>query len=260
MKITVLTDNFAGSGFLAEHGLSFLVESEGNRVLFDTGSTDVFIRNANQLGMDLNTMIDVVVLSHGHWDHGNGLRYLKDKSLFLHPGALINRYRKNDRSPVGLGESEEQLSKRFTLRKTKLPVQVSGNLTFLGEIPRITNFESTSTSFVEEKGHADFLPDDSALVCAEKKKLFVISGCAHSGIVNIVLRAMKVTGLQNVEAVIGGFHLKHNNHQTKETVKYLKKLGVKKVYPSHCTQLPAIFAFSQVWEIDQLRTGMVLEL
>ncbi len=259
MTISVLTDNCAGSGFLAEHGLSYLIESMGRRVLFDTGCTDVFLRNAMQLGMDLDSQIDTLVLSHGHWDHGNGLRYLNDKKLVLHPAALIKRYRKYDHSPVGLALAETDLEKRFSLIKSEEPFEITKNLLFLGEIPRLTKFESQNTAFVDEFNEPDFLPDDSGLVCIENEKLYVISGCAHSGIVNMVQHAIHVTGISRVEAVMGGFHLSHNNQQTRETIHYLRKMGVKKLYPSHCTQLPALLAFSGEWELSQVKTGMVLE-
>ena len=66
MKITVLTENTAGGKFLAEHGLSYLIEIDDQKILFDTGHSDVFLKNASQLGIDIQTEVETVVLSHGH--------------------------------------------------------------------------------------------------------------------------------------------------------------------------------------------------
>ena len=92
MKLTVLNDNLAGRKYYAEQGLSFLIEDE-IKILFDVGHTDIFIRNAKLLDVSLDD-IDYVVLSHGHWDHGDGLKYIKDKKLICHPDCFIKRYKK----------------------------------------------------------------------------------------------------------------------------------------------------------------------
>jgi len=78
------------------------------------------------------------------------------------------------------------------------------------------------------------------LACISEGRLLVFSGCAHSGICNMVEHARKVTGVKQVHAVIGGFHLKMVDWQTKRTIVYLKELQVKHIYPSHCTQDPAL--------------------
>jgi len=82
MKLTVLTENTASKNFLTEHGLSYLIEYNGKKILFDTGHSDVFLKNAKQLNINLDE-VETVVLSHGHWDHGNGLKHLKNKTLIF---------------------------------------------------------------------------------------------------------------------------------------------------------------------------------
>ena len=100
MKITVLVDNAPGGELGAEHGLSYLIDHNNYQLLFDTGHTDLFLRNAEKLGFEL-AKIETVVLSHGHWDHGNGLVHIKNKTLISHPYAFIKRYRKKDNSYIG---------------------------------------------------------------------------------------------------------------------------------------------------------------
>ncbi len=256
MKLTVLTENTASGKFLAEHGLSYFIEHD-EAILFDTGHSDVFLQNAEKLGIKLDRVKNVV-LSHGHWDHGDGLRYLKDKNLVCHPYAFIKSFRKLDGQYIGLSLCYSDLNKKFKLINTRKPFQITKNMIFLGEIPRLNSFESKNTPFLDEHKIDDFVPDDSALAIIDHDELIVISGCAHSGICNIIEYAKEVSGIKKVKAVIGGFHLQEFDQQTRETILYLKREKIKHIYPSHCTGLPALSAFYDAFKIKQLKTGMQL--
>ena len=258
MKITILTENCAGSGFLAEHGLSYLIEHEDEKVLFDVGSTDVFLKNAKALGIDIQNDVNTVVLSHGHWDHGNGLQYLDDKTLITHPGSFMKRYRNKDHSMLGLKLNKEEIEQKFNVILSDTPYYISDLIIFLGQIPRHNHFEAKTTNFSDEKGQPDFVDDDSAIVFIQNKELVIVTGCSHSGVCNIIDYACKVTGIDKVKSVIGGFHLKQNDFQTQQTIKFLKKKDINNIYPSHCTQFPALVAFYEIFKIEQLKTGMVL--
>jgi len=259
MKITILTDNVAGGKFLSEHGLSYLLEIDGEQLLFDTGHSDVFLRNAEIMGIDIHNQVKTVVLSHGHWDHGNGLKFLTNKTLITHPGTFTSRYRKSDHSPVGLSISKQQIEKQFNLQESKTPVQITHNLYYLSEIPRLNNFESQTTPFEFANGEDDFVPDDSALVAVVDNELIIITGCSHSGICNICEYAKTITGIDKIKAVIGGFHLKYQNKQTELTIDYFKSNEIKTLLPSHCTDLPALVLFYKEFKIQQVKTGMTFE-
>jgi 7,8-dihydropterin-6-yl-methyl-4-(beta-D-ribofuranosyl)aminobenzene 5'-phosphate synthase len=259
MLIYILTDNCAGGHFLAEHGLSWLIEIDDQKILFDTGHSDVFLKNAEKMSIHVKDDVGTIVLSHGHWDHGDGLQYLGDKRLIVHPKAFMHRFRKRDFSPVGLSLSKKEVEKRFELKETTAPLQLTEHLFFLGEIPRKTSFEAKTTPFADDFRNDDFVPDDSALAAVVEDSLVVISGCAHSGICNIVEQAKKVTGISKVMAVMGGFHLKAQDEQTLKTIEYLKENRIEQVYPSHCTELPALAAFYNAFQNQQLKTGMLLE-
>lgn len=259
MKISVLTENTAGGQFLAEHGLSYHIEIDNEQILFDTGHTNVFLKNAEKFGIDILNDVEKIVLSHGHWDHGDGLRFLENKTLITHPNSFIKHFRKVDHSPVGLSLTRKELAKKFKLIETKEPYKITDNLFFLGEIPRIKDFESQTTPFELENGEDDFVTDDSALAAILNNELIIITGCSHSGICNICEYAKLVTGISKIKAVIGGFHLKFQNKQTKQTIEYFKNNAVEKVLPSHCTDLPALTLFYNEFSIQQLKTGMKLE-
>jgi len=257
VKLSVLTENDPGELTAAEHGLSYLIESDGRKILFDTGQSDLFLKNAEKMGVNLQNL-KTIVLSHGHFDHGDGLSYLSGGTLICHPGCFERRYSNRDNRYIGLKDSRDTLQKQFSLKVSEKPFNISERIIYLGEIPRLTDFESKVTSFRFEDGTPDFVMDDSAIAFILKEELFVVTGCGHAGIVNTLEYARKITGVNELYGIIGGFHLKENDHQTKETISYLKANRVKHVRPSHCTELPALAAFYESFGMRQLKTGDIL--
>ncbi len=257
MKLVVLSDTKAMHGFKFEHGLSILVEVDEKKILLDTGASDVFLQNAEKLGVELNG-VDGLVLSHGHWDHGNGLQFLEGKPLLCHPGCFQGRTRKLGGGSLGLALTREEIENRYALTVSREPVQISEHLWFLGEIPRINDFEAKTTRYLLEGGEEDFIMDDSGLACVAEKGLVVISGCAHSGICNMIEHARKVTGMDRVAGVIGGFHLTADDHQTHKTIQYLQNRNIGSVWPSHCTQDPALSLFYRAFGKNLVQAGDTL--
>ncbi|NPA44149.1 MAG: MBL fold metallo-hydrolase [Chlorobi bacterium] len=258
MKLSVLTENTASAHFLAEHGLSYFIEYDNKKILFDTGATDVFVKNASKLNINLN-LADIIVLSHGHWDHGNGLKFIENKTLITHPNSFIERFRKGEKNNIGLSLSETEIKNKFSLIRSKEPYYITENIIFLGEIPRVNNFEAKTTSYVKENGEDDFIDDDTAIAIIKDEELIIVSACSHSGICNIVEYSKKLTGINSVKAVIGGFHLKKQDAQTKKTIEYFKQNKVKTLLPSHCTQLPALAMFYNEFKIKQVKSGMIFK-
>ncbi len=259
MTISVLTDNNPGSKTAAEHGLSYIVEHYGRKILFDTGQSDLFLNNAHIMGIDM-TDVKTIVLSHGHFDHGNGLLYLDGGDLICHPGCFQKHFRKSDNSYIGLNCTKEEYSKKFNLITSSLPYRISENIIFLGGIPRITDFESKHTPFTLEDGSSDFVMDDSGLTLLTDRGLFVITGCGHAGVVNTLEHAKNVTGENRIYGIMGGFHLKKADMQTKMTVEYLLDNHVKHVYPSHCTEQVAKDLFFMSFGKNAVKTGDIFTL
>jgi len=257
MRLLVLNDDLSGRDFPGEHGFSVLVEAD-KKVLFDTGHSDLFIKNAERLGVSLDD-VDSVVLSHGHWDHGNGLKFVKNRRLVCHPDCFSKRYLKKDGAYVGLEMPLEEAKNNFELVLTKKPYPVSEAIIFLGEVPRTNDFEGKTTKFYLDGKKDDFTMDDSALAIKTKKGLVVVSGCSHAGICNIVEYAKKVSGVKKVYAVFGGFHLK-GEAAANEVIAYFRKGGIEKVFPSHCIDLPALSKFYENFNIKQVHSGDIIEL
>jgi len=257
LKIHVLNDNAPKINFASEHGLSYLIEAD-KKILFDFGQSDIFLKNAKLLNIDLEN-IDTCVLSHGHYDHGNGLKYLENKKLITHPHSFQKKYRKKDNSYIGLSFSKKIAEEKFKLTLSKKPLKISNEITFLGEIPRLNNFEAKTTSFKLENGKDDFVFDDSAIVVNTKKGLVIVTGCSHSGICNIIEHAKLISKTNIVYGAIGGFHLKFNDLKTDRTIEYFKKNNIKKIYPTHCTALPALAQFYDKFKIKQVHSGDIIQ-
>jgi 7,8-dihydropterin-6-yl-methyl-4-(beta-D-ribofuranosyl)aminobenzene 5'-phosphate synthase len=247
ITITTLSENTANYGFLAEWGLSILVEVDSLKILVDTGLSTSAIQNAKILGIDLSE-IDKIVLSHGHADHTGGLReVLKltgEVEVIAHPDIWAPKYTRRDSEGkeqyIGVPfpkDELESLGARFIL-KNKL-VHISTNIMTTGEIPMITDYEEIENNlFVKENGILvpDPLADDLALVINTDFGLVVISGCAHRGIVNTIRQAQKITGKELVYAAIGGTHLfRASKERVDKTIADLKSMGIQRLGVSHCT-------------------------
>ena len=260
IKITILNDNRPRTPYASEHGLSWLVEADDQKILFDTGPSDIFLRNARKMNLSLDD-VDTVVLSHGHYDHGGGLPWLKrdpKRKLICHPEVFAGKFRKGDHLYIGLPVTREEALKNFELIESKEPYHVTENILFLGEIPRINDFESQRTSFEKRDGSDDFIQDDSGIAIRTSKGLIVITGCGHAGICNTLSYALKVTRENRILAAMGGFHLKYDDEQTRRVVDCFIHMDVQKAFPSHCTELPALVRFYEQYKNGFICSGDVI--
>jgi len=253
IKITTLSENTASRpDLLAEWGVSILVEADGLKVLLDTGLSISAAYNALAMGIDLS-QIDKIVLSHGHADHTGGLLHIlklmkKQVEVIAHPDIWDAKYseRAREGSYVYAGipfrrEELEGLGAYFTL--TSEPVWISNRIVTTGEIPMLTDYEKIDANLhVKKEGefHPDPLRDDLALAIKTEQGLVVVAGCAHRGIVNTLLHAQKLTGIEAVDTVVGGTHLIRASEERVElTIAELKGFGIQRLGASHCTGFPA---------------------
>ena len=260
IRITTLSENTANYGYLAEWGLSILVEVDGLRILMDTGLSFSAVHNAQLMGIDLTT-IDRIVLSHGHADHTGGLREVLRRrgevEVIAHPDIWAPKYVRRD------GETEEQyigipfvraelesLGAHFNL--VREPVRITDRIITTGEIPMLSGYEEIENNlFVKEAGvlQPDRLADDLALVIDTDFGLIVILGCAHRGIINTLRHAQRLTGKELVYAVIGGTHLlRASDEHIEQTIADLKEMGIQRLGVSHCTGFHASARLAQEFE------------
>ncbi len=257
VKITFLMDNKAGPECVSEHGLSILIEAE-KFILFDAGQSNNFKVNSKAIGLDLNGL-DTAVLSHGHYDHGNGFVHIPGLKLICHPECFTRRYREKKSSYIGLQFDQDFAKEKFDLVLSSAPYKVSDKVTFLGEIPRLNSFEAKDTSFFKENGDPDFVIDDSGLVVDTSKGLIIIVGCGHAGICNIIEYAKKLSGKDKIVAVIGGFHLKTESSLIEPTIDYLKRQNIGVLIPCHCVDEPVIAQMKKCLNVETIFSGKKLE-
>ena len=264
-RAKAVKDGEIKSSILAEHGFSAVVRiSSGGKkrtLLFDFGfSKGGAAYNADVLGVDLRE-VEVMVLSHGHSDHLGGLESLvgridrKGIPLVLHPAAFKpSRYLKFGKTrhyfPAVTRKRFEKLGIRLIEARAPYPL-LGGRALFLGEVRRETAFEKgMPMAHFEDRGNEKWDPieEDSALVMNLKGKgLVVLSGCAHSGIVNTVNFAREITGIEKIYAVMGGFHLAGPAFEPVigKTAEALKKIGPVFIIPCHCTGRKAVMAIEK---------------
>lgn len=237
VRIVVLNDNRCDNdNYEFEHGISLFIECYEKKVLFDCGQTDIFMKNSKKLNINLNEL-DAIILSHGDYDHGNGLKYLNVKTdLICHPDFMLTRISRRTGNNNGLNQTKKELAKEFNLIESRKPFYINDEIIFLGQIERNNNFEKgQNLPAFDENGEIYQHLDDSGLVIKTENGLIVISGCSHSGICNTVEYAKKITNENRILAVMGGFHLKEVNECTIKTIDYMKQNNVQKVYLAHCT-------------------------
>ena len=245
-----------GNSVLAEHGFSTLVtvsrEGQTRSLVFDFGfSEDGAARNAEALDADL-AAAEVYVLSHGHLDHVGGIKKLtelggnKRPDLVLHPWAFVNpRFLKiteaiREYFPAFTREKAIECGVKPTESEEPYPL-LDGQALFLGQIPRVTVFEKGAPDLcceVDGQEMPDPFHDDTGMAFNVKGKgLVVISGCAHAGIVNTVIHARAITGIDKVHAIMGGFHLSGADFDSvvRPTTEELKAFEPDYVVPTHCT-------------------------
>jgi 7,8-dihydropterin-6-yl-methyl-4-(beta-D-ribofuranosyl)aminobenzene 5'-phosphate synthase len=268
---------------VAEHGLAFLVSvTSGERrrtVLFDTGSTaGGLVHNLRALGAD-PAEIETIVLSHGHFDHTTGLNGLAQQleplpPLVVHPDVwLRRRVAIPGREPFELPTTsrEKVRAAGFEVIEQRQPCSLlDGGLLATGEIERTTEFERglpVQQALRDAEWQPDpLLHDDQGLVAHLRGNgLVVITGCGHAGLINTLRHARKITGVDRVHAVIGGFHLGTPAFEPiiPPTVEALGEFDPQIVVPTHCTGWRATHAlaaaFPDAFIQNSVGTRYVLE-
>jgi len=283
VELTVINDDYSGfTRLLASHGLSLhlRIYSDGgvDDVLFDVGPSNYVLKfNVRRLGLDLGNA-KVVVLSHRHYDHTGGLGYVvrrvselgRQPVVVAHPWIFqpcIYVGEDKQEFDKGMPYSRDELSRlgsRFIL--TRNPLQVSHSTFYLGEVTQYVDVSKYRKGFytVLSDGELvpDELPDDSGLaIRVEGLGVIVVSGCSHSGIVNIVRQAAKLLN-DNIYAVVGGFHMmKYSDDDIRDVVRVFKDLGVEEVYTGHCTGLNAERVLSEAYlsKFHKIHSGFKAE-
>lgn len=267
MKLKVLVDNntYIDQYYCGEPAVSYYIEDEDKKILLDTGYSDLFLNNMKAFGIDVDT-IHTIAISHGHDDHTRGLKYYfeekhkEEVSIVAHPDAFKEKIIDDLKicSPI----LEEELKDKCRLILTKEPIKISNNITFLGEIPVLNDFETRNPigrQRYKGKYEEDYVLDDTALAYKTEYGIYIITGCSHSGICNIIEYAKKVCSDTRILGVIGGFHLFDGaNDRVRNTIKYFKENNIKEIYPCHCTSFAVRAEMYKSLPVKEVGVGLEL--
>ena len=267
LRRPIFTEEKITPPLIAEHGLSIFItattaEGETKHILLDAGLTEEGLPY-NLKRMDLPVdKTDLVVLSHGHFDHFGALYWLykegvvpKETPLLLHPTAFSERGIRDPQGglhPLPQLKREEVESLGVNVMESADPsLQLGGVMLVTGEIPRRTPFEvGFPMGYRIENGEVvqDNVPDDQALAfLVQGKGLVVVLGCGHSGVINTLDYVTELTKEKRIHAVIGGFHLSGTvfEESIEPTINRLKEKEVRWLAPTHCTGFKAQRRFAQ---------------
>lgn len=256
VKATVLCENsvFSNLGAIAEHGWSILLETDQGDFLFDTGQGLALINNARVFKKDLSS-VRGIILSHHHCDHTGGLLDALSATgpvdVYSHPGLLKEGYLvRTGTKFIGVPFARialEDKGARFKFNTEFTEIVLGLHIT--GEVPRITDYEIGDSDVVlktEDGFVKDPLLDDQSVVIETEKGLFIVLGCSHAGVINIIDYAVKKTGQDRVHAVVGGTHLwTVSTEQQEKTIQAFKDYKIEQLGVSHCTGLKVSMRLAQ---------------
>lgn len=273
MRIVSLMENTdGGNGCFFEHGFSFYIETKKHKLLVDTGASPAFLENAKKLSVD-PAVVDAVILSHGHYDHGGGILAFAEQNP---DAAIYIRENAFGHFTHGEGERERNIGLDAGIAALSQVIRVKGNLRIDEELSLFTNVtgrelwpEGNKELMREENGQK--LPDDFSheqyLVIFCEGKRILVSGCAHNGVLNI-LKTFEVLFTGEPDVVISGFHMmkKHGYTQKDREIVEMtaKRLKATKTvfFTCHCTGGEPYGWMKEIMgeQISYIRSGQEIRL
>ena len=249
MQLISLCDNIVDDKKCwASEGASFFLTVDGIRILFDVGrSADVLLHNLAEKGIDVGA-IDYVILSHGHKGHFGAIESLSPKlnnstTIIYGSGIENSKFKNIDGKKASGNTTNSEIIEKIKLANRYMeisePFQLTENTTLLTAIPlssdALTAFSTRYMMINNSVSAMDMFAEEIALCVRHKASLFIISGCSHRGIDNIVLFAKSLFPDHTVSGIVGGFHTKNDKIKTDRLISFLFDLSLDIIAPCHCT-------------------------
>lgn len=257
MEVKVLIENTSDSDLQCEHGLSLYIEYENKKLLLDAGSTEAFAENAGKLGIDLSE-VNMVFLSHGHYDHSGGLGIFLKENHYAPVYAMESAFDKyasvagGTLHEIGVPEAVKKILRERAVTVREVTVVAEGITLVPHNTPGLEIIGERAGLYREEAG--EWVPDDFAhemsVVFETKAGLVIFNSCSHGGVKNIVEEVKAALPGQKVYAYIGGLHMKGRNNgeeiciftikEVKALADYIKSEDIQLLITGHCTGAPAM--------------------
>jgi 7,8-dihydropterin-6-yl-methyl-4-(beta-D-ribofuranosyl)aminobenzene 5'-phosphate synthase len=252
MKFAFLMENKTDrDGLVAEHGLSVYIEAHGRKILFDTGASDLFVKNAEKMKINLEE-VEELVISHGHYDHTGGVpafcKINKIAPVYVHENAFYENFSLNEngeRSMDSIPWTEHECAEIDPrIIRTSGVKWLDENIAVSGTVPRIDGYEPTATFYrILEDGSVieDNMDHEQMLVIREPEGLYVFSGRSHRGVVPAIRYAREIFGGEKIAVLVAGMHLYSADEEMRnKVVGQILEEEIDTVMPVHCTGINAI--------------------
>ncbi|MDK0584733.1 MBL fold metallo-hydrolase [Clostridium perfringens] len=273
LRITTLVENTKISDeYENKHGLSFHIETEKHNILFDLGPKNTFLTNAKKLNINLEE-VDIVVISHGHNDHGGGLEeFLKINNkakVYIHKDAFNEYYSMAGifKKYIGL---DKELKKNPRIILTEGDMKIDDELYLFSVVEnrhKVSKFNKVLYKRVDGMYLEDDFVHEQSLIITENNKNVLMGGCAHNDIRNIIDKAEVIIG-KDLDYVISGFHIFNPSTGISESDLFINTLGDNlnkrntKFYTCHCTGMRAFKMLEEKLQdkIEYISTGQILNI
>lgn len=260
LEVKILSTMLADEGF-GEWGFAALVEADGHRILFDTGANDDTVqRNLKALKLDLSD-VDVVILSHNHWDHTTGLMPLRRQFMAASPKALSTAYAGKGlfwprvTAAGAVDDRMARIRREYETSGARVveidrPTELIPGVWLTGPVPRVhpeRNWSQVGKVRSDAGEVEDTVPEDMALVVQTSQGLVYVFGCGHAGVINTLEHGRKAIDPARVKAIVGGLHLfASSDKHLSWTAGELKRFGVQQLVGAHCTGVEAVYQIREL--------------
>ena len=269
---TLVENTSVSSDYKHKHGMCFYIETGNHKILFDLGKNGLFFENAKKMGIDI-TDIDIVIISHGHVDHGGALKLFLENNhsakVYIRDNAFDKHYTKLLGFKIDIG-IDSSLKYHPQVILTGQRMVIDDGLILFSDI-ETTECNSTSNSALFAEVGKEILNNDfsheQSLIISENEKLILVAGCSHTGIINIKRKAEHIVN-DNISYVIAGFHLYNPVSKRTESNALIQEIAERlnnnftHYYTCHCTGKKAFHKMKEVLSerLNYLSTGSEIEI